>query len=88
MGTCMAQPLNSSNTQHTVTAHPRQLLRLALSSLEILSIGGTMGPQKIEAPCFLDLPQSHHTFPSSFKAPTVHVGILALNKLHPQLGVA
>ena len=47
-----------------------------------------MGPQQIRAPCFLDPPQSHHTFPSSFKAPTVHVGILASNKLYPQLGVA
>jgi hypothetical protein len=39
------QPHNPSNSQHTATTHPRQLLGSAPNSVEISSIGGTMDPQ-------------------------------------------
>ncbi|KAH9987080.1 hypothetical protein BJV77DRAFT_1026866 [Russula vinacea] len=58
------QPHNPSSSQHTATAHPRRLLGSAPNSVEISSIGGTTGPQRIGAPRFLDPQQSHKTFTS------------------------
>ena len=81
------QPHNTSSTQHTATAHPRQLLRSAPNSVEILSIGGTMDPQRIGAPRFLDPQQSHKTFTSVFKAPTARAGIPASNKQLPKFSL-
>ena len=74
------QPHNPSNSQHTATAHPRRLLGSAPNLVEISSIGGTTGPQRIGAPRFLDPQQSHKTFTSGFKAPTACAGIPASNK--------
>ena len=56
------QPHNPSNSQHTATAHPRQLLGSAPNSVEILSIGGTTGPQQIGALRYLNPQQSLKTF--------------------------
>jgi hypothetical protein len=44
------QPHNPSNSQHTATTHPCQLLGSAPNLVEISSIGGTTGPQRIGAP--------------------------------------
>ena len=82
------QPLNSSNTQHAATTHPRRQLGSAPNSVEISSIGGTMDPQRIRVPRFLDPRQPHKTFISGVKAPTAHAGILASNKQLPRLGLA
>ena len=81
------QPHNPSSSQHPATAHPRQLLGSAPNSVEILSIGGTTGPQRIGAPRFLDPQQSHKTFTSGFKAPTVCAGIPASNKQLPKFSL-
>ena len=55
------QPHNPSNSQHTATAHPRRLLGSAPNSVEISSIGGTTGPQRIGALRSLDPRQSLKT---------------------------
>ena len=81
------QPHNPSSSQHTATAHPRQLLGSAPNSVEISSIGGTTGPQRIGALRFLDPQQLHKTFTSGFKAPTARTGIPASNKHYPQQGL-
>ena len=81
------QPHNPSSTQHTATAHPRQLLGSAPNLVEISSIGGTMDPQQIEALRSLDPRQSLKTFRSGFKAPTARAGIPASNKHYPQQGL-
>ena len=81
------QPHNTSSTQHTATAHPRQLLRSAPNSVEILSIGGTMDPQRIGALRSLNPWQSLKTFISGYKAPTARAGIPASNKHYPQQGL-
>ena len=81
------QPHNPSNSQHTATAHPRRLLGSAPNSVEILSIGGTMDPQRIGALQSLDPQQSLKTFISGYKAPTARVGILASNKHYFQQGL-
>ena len=81
------QPHNPSSSQHTATAHPRRLLGSAPNSVEISSIGGTTGPQRIGAPRFLDPQQSHKTFTSGVKAPTVRAGIPASNKQPPKFSL-
>ena len=81
------QPHNPSNSQHTATAHPRQLLGSAPNSVEISSIGGTMDPQRIGALRSLDPRQSLNTFISGYKAPTARAGIPASNKHYPQQGL-
>ena len=81
------QPHNPSSSQHTATAHPRRLLGSASNSVEISSIGGTTGPQRIGAPRSLDPRQSLKTFISRFKAPTVHAGIPASNKQLPKFSL-
>ena len=81
------QPHNPSSSQHTATAHPRRLLGSAPNSVEISSIGGTTGPQRIGAPRFLDPQQSHKTFTSGFKAPTARAGIPASNKQLPKFSL-
>ncbi|KAH9977482.1 hypothetical protein BJV77DRAFT_1052229 [Russula vinacea] len=55
------QPHNPSNSQHTATTHPRQLLGSAPNSVEISSIGALQS---------LDPRQSLKTFISGYKAPT------------------
>ena len=81
------QPHNPSSSQHTVTAHPRRLLGSAPNPVEISSIGGTTGPQRIRAPRFFDPQQSHKTFTSGFKAPTACAGIPASNKQLPKFSL-
>ena len=81
------QPHNPSSSQHTVTAHPRRLLGSAPNSVEISSIGGTTGPQRIGAPRSLDPRQSLKTFTSGFKAPTARAGIPASNKQLPKFSL-
>ncbi|KAH9985094.1 hypothetical protein BJV77DRAFT_1034351 [Russula vinacea] len=81
------QPHNPSSSQHTATAHPCRLLGSAPNSVEISSIGGTTGPQRIGAPRFLDPQQSHKTFTSGFKAPTARAGIPASNKQLPKFSL-
>ena len=76
-----------SSSQHTATAHPRRLLGSAPDSVEISSIGGTTGPQRIGAPRSLDPRQSLKTFISRFKAPTAHAGIPASNKQLPKFSL-
>ena len=88
--TCAAQPPqphNPSSSQHTATAHPSQLLRSAPNSVEISSIGGTTGPQRIGAPRCLDPQQLHKTFTSGFKAPTARAGIPASNEQLPKFSL-
>ena len=87
---CVAQPPqphNPSSTQHTATAHPCRLLGSAPNSVEILSIGGTTGPQRIGVLRFLNPQQSHKRFTSGFKAPTACAGIPASNKQLPQFSL-
>ena len=81
------QPHNPSNSQHTATAHPRRLLGLAPNSIEISSIGGTTGPQRIGVPRSLDPRQSLKTSISGFKAPTARAGNSASNKQLPQFSL-
>ena len=81
------QPHNPSSSQHTATAHPHRLLGLAPNSVEILSIGGTMDPQRIGALRSLDPRQSLKTFISGYKAPTACAGISASNKHYPWQGL-
>ena len=81
------QPHNPSSSQHTATAHPRRLLGSAPNLVEISSIGGTTGPQRIGAPRFLDPQQLHKTFTCGFKAPTVRAGIPASNKQLPKFSL-
>ena len=81
------QPHNPSSSQHTATTHPRRLLGSAPNSVEISSIGGTTGPQRIGAPRSLDPWQSLKTFISRFKAPTAHAGIPASNKQLPKFSL-
>ena len=81
------QPHNPSSTQHTVTAHPCRLLGSAPNLVEISSIGGTTGPQRIGVPRSLDPQQSLKTFTSGFKAPTACTGIPASNKQLPKFSL-
>ena len=81
------QPHTPSSSKHTATAHPRRLLGSAPNLVEISSIGGTTGPQRIGAPRFLDPQQSHKTFTSGFKAPTARAGIPASNKQLPKFSL-
>ena len=75
------------STQLPVTTHPHRLVGSPQKLIEISSIGGMTGPQQIGVPHFLDPQQSHKTFMSGFKAPTVCAGIPASNKQHPQQGL-
>ena len=78
---------HTTNSQHTATAHPCQLLGSAPNLVEISSIGGTMDPQRIGALQSLDPWQSLKTFISGYKAPTARAGIPASNKHYPQQGL-
>ena len=82
-----AQDSHHISTQLPVTTHPHRLVGSPQKLIEISSIGGMTGPQQIGVPQFLDPQQSHKTFMSGFKAPTVFTGIPASNKQHPQQGL-